>query len=119
MGGRRRRGAIPDARSTVRSVRTGPVWGVPEEEPRTADAGLAVKALHDFAEHRHVAAFLIGTRDIPAPPSSYRPESVDEAAICADWMVDAWQDTPGAVAWLVGRELAPRGERGAVRGRSR
>jgi tetratricopeptide (TPR) repeat protein len=53
-----------------------------------------------LASNRHVPPFLTGEREIPDRPETYRIGSVEEAAICADWLLDAWTDTPGAVYWL-------------------
>jgi tetratricopeptide (TPR) repeat protein len=61
------------------------------------------------AENRHVVAFLTGQKKIPALPDSYRPGSVDEAAIAAESLVDAWRATPGAVEWLTAQRRAKQG----------
>ncbi len=50
--------------------------------------------------NRHVPPFLSGEKEIPELPQSYRTGSVEEAAIAADWLVDVWTETPGAVFWL-------------------
>jgi tetratricopeptide (TPR) repeat protein len=61
--------------------------------------------------NRHVAAFLTGEREIVHLPVAYKPGSVDEAQICADWLIDVWSETPNAVAWLAARDRAPRDRR--------
>src|SRR5204862_6396068 len=43
-----------------------------------------------------VAPFLTGDRALPEPPSAYRPYSRDHAVVCATWLIDIWQKTPGA-----------------------
>jgi tetratricopeptide (TPR) repeat protein len=53
-----------------------------------------------LAANRHVPPFLSGEKEIPELPESYRMGSVDEAVIAADWLVDAWTETPGAIFWL-------------------
>jgi tetratricopeptide (TPR) repeat protein len=51
----------------------------------------------------HVAPLLIGTRDIPPVPDVYRQGSVEEAAACAEWLLEVWHETPGAIEWLIAR----------------
>lgn len=67
--------------------------------------------------NRHVAAFLTGEREIGHVPMTYRPGSVDEAVICADWLIALWGATPGAVDWLEARAPRPpkRSKRSAPR----
>jgi hypothetical protein len=55
---------------------------------------------HALAGNRHLASMLSGTRRTPEVGDTYQPGSVEEAAICADYLVDAWSATPGAVAWV-------------------
>ncbi len=53
-----------------------------------------------LAANRRVPAFLTGAREIPDLPATYAPGSADEAKLAADGLLDAWQDTPGAIEWL-------------------
>lgn len=49
----------------------------------------------------YVAPLLAGRLAMPAaPPQMYSPGSVEEAALCADEMADAWAQTDGAIEWL-------------------
>ena len=57
-----------------------------------------------------VVSYLIGERALPTPPAAFRPYSRDHAVVCASWLIDMWQDTPGACDWLA-HERAPRGRR--------
>ncbi len=59
-----------------------------------------------------VASFLTGDRALPAPPPAYRPYSRDHAVVCASWLIDLWQETPGACEWLA--ELKPPSKRRRV-----
>jgi hypothetical protein len=58
--------------------------------------------------NRHVPAYLIGEAELPdATPSSYALGSVEEAEICAEELMDAWEDTPGALRWLADHRRTP------------
>jgi tetratricopeptide (TPR) repeat protein len=51
--------------------------------------------------NRHVPKYLTGQRDLPVfLPEHYQFGSHDEAVLCASEIVDAWDATPGATAWL-------------------
>jgi tetratricopeptide (TPR) repeat protein len=50
-----------------------------------------------------VAPFLTGDRALPQPPPAYRPYSREHAVVCASWLIDIWQETPGACEWLAHR----------------
>jgi tetratricopeptide (TPR) repeat protein len=55
------------------------------------------------------AAALVAFRELPPPPSAYRPYSREHAVVCASWLVDVWEETPGACQWLAaGRRAKPR-----------
>ncbi len=45
---------------------------------------------------------LLLEREISSPslPDSYAPGSAEEALLCADYLGDAWESTPGALDWL-------------------
>jgi tetratricopeptide (TPR) repeat protein len=56
-----------------------------------------------------VVAYLIGERELPPPPSAYRPYSREHAVVCASWLVNVWEETRGACQWLAaGRRAKPR-----------
>ena len=49
----------------------------------------------------HVPSYLLGEREFPEDlPDSCSPGDEDEAAVCADMLYGAWEDTPGALDWL-------------------
>jgi hypothetical protein len=51
--------------------------------------------------NRHVPKYLTGQRDLPSLlPEEYVWGSNDEGALCAADLIDAWESTPGATAWL-------------------
>ena len=54
--------------------------------------------------------YLTGERELPTPPTMYRPYSRDHAIVCADWMADLWGETPGACEWLAAGSK-PKGRR--------
>ena len=56
-----------------------------------------------------VAPFLTGDRELPAPPPGYRPYSREHAVVCAVWLIDIWEATPGACEWLA--EFKPPSKR--------
>ena len=58
---------------------------------------LRADAVHELAA---VVPYLTGERALPAPPAAFRPYSRDHAVVCATWLIDMWQDTPGACGWL-------------------
>jgi len=59
--------------------------------------------------NRHVAAYLVGDAEwAGASPASYALGSREEAVICADELGDAWEATPGALAWLAARSSWPK-----------
>jgi len=58
-----------------------------------------------------VASFLTGRRALPPPPSAYRPYSREHAVVCASWLIDLWQETPGASAWLAERTRSSKPRR--------
>jgi tetratricopeptide (TPR) repeat protein len=56
--------------------------------------------------NRHVPQYVTGDDDWPdSPPDLYSPGSREEAAICDIELGEAWEATPGAIAWL--RAQAP------------
>ncbi len=45
--------------------------------------------------------YLLGDEELPPfLPPSYSLGPKEEAIICADMVIDAWDETPGAVEWL-------------------
>jgi hypothetical protein len=53
-----------------------------------------------------VPQYVTGDDDWPdSPPDLYSPGSREEAAICDIELGEAWEATPGAIAWL--RAQAP------------
>jgi hypothetical protein len=67
---------------------------------RREAADAADRLRRALAANRHVPAFLTGEREIRDLPETYAPGSVDEAKLAADALLDAWNDTPGAILWL-------------------
>lgn len=64
----------------------------------------------------HVPAYLTGRTPIPEMlPGGYSLGSPEEAMLCADELVEIWNETPGALPWLVA--AAPR--KGSGKGRRR
>ena len=64
--------------------------------------------------NRHLAGVLAGTREVPETfpdATDIMPGSVEEAGQAVLWQLDAWEETPGAIEWMLARERA--------RGRSR
>ncbi|MFB3816864.1 MAG: tetratricopeptide repeat protein [Candidatus Methylomirabilales bacterium] len=62
--------------------------------------------------NRHVPEYLLGEAELPeVPPAAYRPGSVEEAEICAEELLDAWEETPGAMRWLMDHRGTPRRSR--------
>ena len=63
-----------------------------------------------FRSNRYLPAYLTGDSEWPgAAPESYAMGSREEAVICVDELGDAWDATPGALAWLATH--APAGKR--------
>jgi hypothetical protein len=61
---------------------------------------------HALERNRHLAAVLAGTRDVPdlSPGmTEVIPGSVEEAAGAVLWQLDAWEETPGAIEWMLAR----------------
>lgn len=57
-----------------------------------------------LAANRHAARYLSGRQEMPDfPPAEYSPGDESEAIVCAEALGRAWQETPGAVAWLRSR----------------
>jgi tetratricopeptide (TPR) repeat protein len=51
--------------------------------------------------NKHVAQYLLGYEEFPDfLPSSFSLGSEEEAIICADMLINAWDDTDGAIEWL-------------------
>jgi len=56
---------------------------------------------HAFSVNPHVAEYLLNEEDLPEGlPDGYSLGSKQEAVICADQLLDVWQETPGAIEWL-------------------
>lgn len=56
---------------------------------------------HALRVNRYVADFLLHEEEMPERwPGSYKIGSKEEAVICADLLLEAWQATPGALEWL-------------------
>jgi len=59
--------------------------------------------------NRHVPDYLIRNVELPEVlPEAYRPGSVEEAEICAEELMEAWEGTPGAMRWLMDHRGTPR-----------
>jgi tetratricopeptide (TPR) repeat protein len=59
--------------------------------------------------NRHLAAVLAGTRDVPESADDGAeplPGSVEEAGQAVLWQLDAWEETPGAIEWMLARYRA-------------
>jgi tetratricopeptide (TPR) repeat protein len=57
----------------------------------------------------HVPHYLTGRAPIPELlPDGYSLGSPEEAMLCADELIDVWNETPGALAWLL--DAAPKKE---------
>ncbi len=67
------------------------------EGDSVSSRALRADAVHELAA---VVPYLIGERALPTPPAAFRPYSRDHAVVCASWLIDMWQDTPGACDWL-------------------
>ncbi len=51
--------------------------------------------------NRYVPKYLLGYEEMPELlPSSYSPGSEEEAVICAELLVDVWEETEDAMEWL-------------------
>ena len=69
---------------------------------RTRGPERAQSALRQaLASNRHVPDFLLAIEELPAEvPNVVGIGSKEEAAAVAEALYDAWEDTPGAMAWL-------------------
>jgi tetratricopeptide (TPR) repeat protein len=69
---------------------------------RAGDGPESRRALDKALEtNPHVPSYLLGEREFPEDlPDSYAPGDEDEAAVCADMLLAAWEDAPGALDWL-------------------
>jgi tetratricopeptide (TPR) repeat protein len=69
---------------------------------REGDSRTARECLREaLRSNRHVPPLLADDREWPGPvPTTYTPGSREEALICADDLVEAWQATPDATRWL-------------------
>jgi tetratricopeptide (TPR) repeat protein len=57
--------------------------------------------------NRHVPSYLTGKAAIPEVlPDGFSLGSLEEAMICADGMIEVWNETPGAIPWLLA--VAPK-----------
>jgi tetratricopeptide (TPR) repeat protein len=57
--------------------------------------------------NRHVPSYLTGKAAIPEVlPDGFSLGSLEEAMICADEMIEVWNETPGAIPWLLA--VAPK-----------
>jgi len=73
----------------------------------SAGAGKALKKA--LAANRHVPDYVLERRPLPEwEPDAYSLGSIEEAILCAESLVPAWQSTEGAVEWL--RESESRGQ---------
>lgn len=85
---------------------------------RAGDEADSRRALsHAIDSNPFVPDLLLGR--VPQPPtlpSSYSPGSPDEAALCADYLAEAWKSTPGALEWLEKKQPAERYTGGTGRG---
>jgi len=66
------------------------------------DTATAHKHLQNaLSVNKYVPQYLLGRKEVPQfLPPSYSLGSEEEAIICADMMIDTWNETPGAVEWL-------------------
>jgi tetratricopeptide (TPR) repeat protein len=69
---------------------------------REGDSPGSRQRLRDAVKaNRHVPEYLIGETEMPyTTPPSYAFGSVEEAVICTEELMDAWESTPGAMRWL-------------------
>jgi tetratricopeptide (TPR) repeat protein len=74
------------------------------------DSPSARERLRDAARaNPHVPAYLAGKRPIPEfLPDGYSLGSPEEAMLCAAEFIDVWNETPGAIPWLLA--AAPKKE---------
>ncbi|HWE36167.1 MAG TPA: hypothetical protein VG406_06310 [Isosphaeraceae bacterium] len=75
---------------------------------RSGDSAAAKKRLKEAKKaNKHVPAYLLGEKPMPArPPGYYGLGDDNEAVLYAAAALSAWKSTPGAVAWL--RAAAPK-----------
>jgi len=51
--------------------------------------------------NKYVPEYLLGYEELPEfLPPGYSLGSTEEAEICADMLIDAWDETPGTIEWL-------------------
>ncbi len=95
-----------DAQSLIEQFKDdeGPDWkyaaalvAFRREGDSVSSRALRAQAVADLAT---VVPYLIGERRLPMLPAAFRPYSRDHAVVCASWLIDMWQDTPGACDWL-------------------
>jgi len=68
--------------------------------------------------NRNVPTYLADAREMPdLIPDAYAFGSADEAIICADELAEAWEETPGAIPWLLA--TATRKRKGSLKRRRR
>jgi len=69
---------------------------------RKGDTATARKHLQNaLSVNKYVPEYLLGYEELPEfLPSGYSLGSEEEAKICADMLIDAWDETPGATEWL-------------------
>ena len=69
---------------------------------KEGDSATARRHLKKALEtNRHVPGYLLGEEEFPPIiPPSYSLGSIDEAVLCADNMLEAWEEPPEALEWL-------------------
>jgi hypothetical protein len=69
---------------------------------RKGDTATARRHLQNaLTVNKYVPKYLLQDKEFPMSfPSSYSISSEEEAIICADMLIDAWDDTAGAIEWL-------------------
>jgi len=66
------------------------------------DTATARKHLKEaLSVNEYVSDYLLGYKELPdISPPEYGLGSAEEAIICAEHLIDVWEQTPGAVEWL-------------------
>jgi tetratricopeptide (TPR) repeat protein len=69
---------------------------------RKGDTTTARKYLQNaLSVNKYVPEYLLGYKELPEfLPPSYSLGSEEEAEICADMLIDAWDETLDAIEWL-------------------
>ena len=79
----------------------------------------------DVAQARNRLVLPLLSARLPMPlvlPNSYSPGREDEAIVCAEQIIDGWNDTPGALEWLdaiIATQSPPRRARGTSKAKAK